>query len=51
MSSYSESYSEPQSLSNITKKISTYLGSLFFIWCYGAPEERLWPRLYGEKLP
>ena len=33
------------------KKGSTYWGNLFFIWCYGSPEKRLWPRLYGEKLP
>ena len=37
--------------SHITKKVSTYWGNLFFIWCYGSPEERLWPRLHGEKLP
>ena len=33
------------------KMVSTDWGNLFFIWCYGSPEERLWPRLHGEKLP
>ena len=35
----------------LQKQVSTYWRNLFFIWCYGSPEERLWPRLHGEKSP
>ena len=35
----------------LQKQASTYWRNLFFIWCYGSPEERLWPRLHGEKSP
>ena len=35
----------------LQKKVSFHWGNLFFIRCYGSPEERLWPRLHGEKLP